>query len=199
MTEDLRRFVLLIPALCAGGPTGSGGSGFSAESSGPGNVGGTPGGGGSGGSNGGAPRGPGGSGPSDGSDESADGGNGRGRMQPLTIAFALFVLGRVLLHSAHQFGSNAMVLYHCMPVHPMHTWCNAEGLCRTLSSRSLDSHCTQLLAFSACEAGTSLHHHGHTWLLAQLASTTLTTVEACICSRWHHGIQEETEQRFLDS
>ena len=98
-TEDLRRFVLLIPALCAGGPTGSGGSGVSAESSGPSNVGGTPGGGGSGGSNGGAPRGPGGSGPSDGSDESADGGNGRGRMQPLTLAFALFVLGRLPLHS----------------------------------------------------------------------------------------------------
>ncbi|DBA83597.1 hypothetical protein WJX77_003032 [Trebouxia sp. C0004] len=67
-----------------GGPTGTGGSKVSAESSGPGNIGGNGGGGdGAGGS--------GGSGPGGHSDESADGG-GRGRMQPLTIAFALFVL-----------------------------------------------------------------------------------------------------------
>lgn len=80
-----------VHQCCSGGPTGTGGSKVSAESNGPGDVGGPGGvGGGAGGSGG---FGPGGS-----SDESADGG-GRGRMQPLTITFALFVLGTATLNA----------------------------------------------------------------------------------------------------
>jgi len=80
-----------VRQCCSGGPTGTGGSKVSAEYNGPGDTGGHGGvGGGAGGS--------GGLGPGGDSDESADGG-GRGRMQPLTIAFALFVLGTAALNA----------------------------------------------------------------------------------------------------
>lgn len=83
----------IVSYCCSGGPTGTGGSKVSAEANGPGNVGGHGGGGGSGGTGGAGGFGPGGN-----SDESADGG-GRGRMQPLTIAFAFFVLGAATLNA----------------------------------------------------------------------------------------------------
>jgi len=89
-----------------GGPTGAGGSGTSVEASGPGggSVGGSGDGVGSGGS--------GGFGAGDSNDDAADGGS-RGRMQPLTMAFALFVLGtqRIVSCSLLHIGSSVLCMF----------------------------------------------------------------------------------------
>ncbi len=162
-----------VHQCCSGGPTGTGGSKVSAESKGPGNGGGPGGvGGGAGGS--------GGFGPGGNSGDSADGG-GRGRMQPLTIAFALFVLGIATLNAC----------FACWDM----SGCLCGKLLVTMAVLSTQIcvryNSTLLHIFAAvCKHSHAIFvpmmHHGH-------------EMHSVKCSGRHHGVQKEAQQGFPHS